>query len=81
MVGAEGPRGGQGRYRPGGDGEQSLILEDPWIFPVRLRSLWVARVTDTWAHAARVGKAWIQVEGASGQLHKQVKKKLSVRSV
>lgn len=76
MVGTEGPRGGQGRYRPGGDGEQSLILEDPWIFPVRLRSLWVARVMDTWAHAA-----WIQVEGASGQLHKQVKKKLSVRSV
>lgn len=71
MVGADGPRGGQGRYRPGGDGEQSLILEDPWIFPVRLRSPWVARVTDT----------WIQVEGASGQLHKQVKKKLSVRSV
>lgn len=47
MMGAEGLRGGQGRYCPGGVGEQSLILEDQWIILVRPRSSWVARVTDT----------------------------------
>lgn len=29
----------------------------------------------------QVGKAWIQVEGTSGHLYKQVKEKLPVRSV